>query len=189
MRNALISLLLPAVLYAPAAVPQTPKSQARTYPSIGEYLMPNTAEIALAKSAAPASISDRATIKVLTAGGFKVVHEGDNGFVCLVMRGFSAPTYPPAQCRDLTYDVSVRAPICFDPKAAREVMPYYELRTKLAMAGKDPQQIAEGVQAAYAKGELAKRDGVSFAYMWSADQNLGSGIGHWHPPVMIFAAY
>ena len=108
MRNALISLLLPAVLFAP----QAPKSQARPYPPIGEYLMPQAAEIALAKSAAPANVSDRATIKVLTTAGFKVVHEGDNGFVCVVMRGFSAPTYTPAQFRDLTYDVSVRAPIC-----------------------------------------------------------------------------
>jgi hypothetical protein len=189
MRNILISLLLPVVLFVPAAGPQTSKSHARTYPPIGDYLMPQAAEMALAKSAAPANISDHATIKVLTTAGFKVVHEGDNGFVCVVMRGFSAPTYTPAQFRDLTYDVSVRAPICFDPKAVREVMPYYELRAKLAMEGKDPQQIAEGVQTAHAKGELPKRDGVSFAYMWSADQNLGSGIGHWHPHVMIFAPY
>src|SRR5215510_6534669 len=151
MRNALISLLLPAVLFAG---PQAPKSQARAYPPIGEYLMPQAAEMALAKSAAPTNVSDRATIKVLTNAGFKVVHEGDNGFVCMVMRGFSAPTYTPAQFRDFVYDAVLRAPICFDPKAAKEVMPYYELRTKLAMAGRDPQQIAEGVQAAYAKGEL-----------------------------------
>src|SRR5258708_37104555 len=57
------------------------------------------------------------------------------------------------------------------------------------MEGKTRDQIAEGVQAAYAKGELPKRDSVSFAYMWSADQNLASGIGHWHPHVMIFAPY
>ena len=150
--------------------------------------MPQASEIALAKSAAPVTISDHATIKVLTTSGFKVVHQGDNGFVCMVMRGFSAPTYTPAQLRGLVYDSSVRAPICFDPKAAREVMPYYELRTKLAMEGKNPDQIAEGVQAAYSRGELPKREGVSFAYMWSADQNLAS-FGHWHPHVMIFAPY
>jgi hypothetical protein len=98
--------------------------------------MPQASEIALANSAAPATISDHATIKVLTTSGFKVLHQGDNGFVCIVMRGFSAPTYTPAQFRDLVYDSSVRAPICFDPKAARAVMPYYELRTKLAMEGK-----------------------------------------------------
>ena len=189
MRNTLLQLALFVGVLVPAARGQTSKSQAPKYPPIGEYLMPQAAEVALAKGAAPANISDRATIKVLTTEGFKVVHQGDDGFVCMVMRGFSAPTYTPVQFRDLVYDSSVRAPICFDPKASKEVMPYYELRTKLAMQGKDPQQIAEGVQAAYAKGDLPKRDGVSFAYMWSADQNLASGIGHWHPHVMVFAPY
>jgi len=189
MRNTLIHLALLAGVFVPAALAQTSKSQAAQYPPIEEYLMPQVAEIALAKSAGPANISDHATIKVLTTSGFSVVHQGDNGFVCMVMRGFSAPMYTPAQFRDLVYDSSLRAPICFDPKAAKEVMPYYELRTKLAMQGKSPDQIAEGVQTFYARGELPKRDGVSFAYMWSADQNLGSGIGHWHPHMMIFAPY
>lgn len=189
MRNTLIRLAFLAGVFVPAAVGQISKSQAAKYPPIEEYLMSQPAEIALAKSAGPANISDRATIKVLTTSGFSVVHQGDNGFVCMVMRGFSAPTYTPAQFRDLVYDSSLRAPICFDPKAAKEVMPYYELRTKLAMQGKSADQITEGVQTFYARGELPKRDGVSFAFMWSADQNLGSGIGHWHPHMMIFAPY
>lgn len=189
MRNRLIHLALLGGVFIPAAVGQTSKSQAPKYPSIDEYLMPQASEIALAKSAAPTNLSDHATVKVLTASGFTVVHQGDNGFVCVVMRGFSAPTYTPAQFRNLVYDSSVRAPICFDPKAAIEVMPYYELRTQLAIQGKNPDQIAEGVQAAYVRGGLPKRDGVSFAYMWSADQNLASGIGHWHPHVMVFAPY
>jgi hypothetical protein len=189
MRNTLIHLAYFAGVFVAAAVAQTSKSQAAKYPPMEEYLMPQPAEVALAKSAGPANISGRATIKVLTSSGFSVVHQGDNGFACMVMRGFSAPTYTPAQFRDLVYDSSLRAPICFDPKAAKEVMPYYELRTKLAMQGKNPDQIAEGVQTFYARGELPKRDGVCFAYMWSADQNLGSGIGHWHPHMMIFAPY
>ncbi len=57
------------------------------------------------------------------------------------------------------------------------------------MEGKTPDQISESVQAAYARGQLPRRDEVSFAYMWSADQNLGTGIGHWHPHMMIFAPY
>ena len=189
MRRTLVYLALFANLGVPAARSQSPKSQARKYPPIEQYLMPEAPEIALAKSAAAASISDRATIKVLTTSGFKVVHQGDNGFVCMVMRGFSAPTYTPAPFRDLVYDPSVRAPICFNPQAVREVLPYYELRTKLAMQGKDPEEITKGVEAAYAGGELPKREGVSFAYMFSADQNLASGVGHWHPHVMVFAPY
>jgi hypothetical protein len=68
-------------------------------------------------------------------------------------------------------------------------MPYYELRTKLAIEGKGPDEIAEGLQAAYIKGELPRRDTVTFAYMWSAHQHLASGIGAWHPHMMVFAPY
>lgn len=167
----------------------TAQAQTLKYPPIEQYLMPQADEIALAKTAAPANISERATIKVLTRSGFEIGQQGDNGSVCMVMRGFSAPTYTPAQFRNLVYDATVRAPICFTEPAARTVMPYYELRTKLALQGKSPDEIAEGIAAAYARGELPKRDGVTFAYMWSARQYLGSGIGHWHPHVMIFAPY
>jgi len=159
------------------------------YPPLREYMMERDAEIALAKSAAPANISDHATVKALTASGYEVVHQGNNGFVCIVMRGWAAPTYTPAQFRNLVYDATVRAPICFDPAASRTVMPYYELRSKLGMEGKTPDQIAESIQAAYVTGKLPKRESVSFAYMWSADQSLGPGIGAWHPHMMIFAPY
>ena len=185
MRKAKLTYaVLSAVMWLGSAHAQGPK-----YPPIEEYLMPQANEIALAKSAAPANISERATIKVLTRSGYEVTQKGDNGSVCMVMRGFAAPTYTPAPFRNLVYDPTVRAPICFAPQAVREVLPYYELRTKLAMQGKNPDEIAQGVQAAYAKGELPQRTGVSFAYMWSADQNLASGIGHWHPHVMVFAPY
>ena len=167
----------------------TAHGQAPRYPPIDQYLMRQADEIALAKTAAPPNISDRATIKLLTRSGFEVAQKGDNGSVCMVMRGFSAPTYSPAQFRDLVYDATVRAPICFTPAAARTAMPYYELRTKLALQGRSPDEIAAAVAVAYAQGQLPKRDEATFAYMWSAKQNLASGIGHWHPHVMIFAPY
>jgi len=165
------------------------EAQSPRYPALQDYLMPREAEAELARSAAPANVSGRATIKVLTSSGYQVVREGDNGFVCLVLRGWSAPTYTPEPLRDLVYDAKLRAPICFDPEASRTAMPYYELRTKLGMEGKTPDQIAAGVEAAYAKGQLPKRDGVTFAYMWSADQNLGAPVGHWHPHMMVFSPY
>jgi len=165
------------------------RGKSAKYPPLSEYMMTPEAEIALARSAAPENVSAHATVKILTASGYKVAAQGDNGFVCMVMRGFSAPTYTPAQFRGIVYDPTIRAPICFTAPAARMVMPYYELRTKLALEGKGPDQIAESVQAAYVKGDLPRRDGVSFAYMWSADQNLGPGIGHWHPHLMVFCPY
>src|SRR5215813_130400 len=178
------AFLLAACLDAAAVA-----GQAQKYPPIDRYLMSRDAETALAKSAAPASLADHATIKVLTKTGYVVAREGDNGAVCMVMRGFSAPTYTPAQFRDLVYDPTVHAPICFTAPAAASVMPYYELRTKLAMEGKGPDQIAQSLQSAYVRGELPRRDTVTFAYMWSAHQHLGPGIGAWRPHMMVFAPY
>jgi hypothetical protein len=176
------------ILISIAAMPSSAQGQTQ-YPPLSEYLMPQDAEIALARSAAPANVSDRATIKVFTESGFEVAIEGDNGFVCMVMRGWAAPTYTPEASLNLVYYSQLRAPICFDPVAAQTTMLYYELRHQLGLEGKGPDEIAEGVEAAYARGELPRRDTVSFAYMWSADQDLGPGVGRWHPHMMVFTPY
>jgi hypothetical protein len=185
------ALFLTGILGAGAATGQAgqPGATAAKYPPISEYLMPRDVEIALALSAAPASVSEQATVKVLTKSGFEVARDGSNGSVCMVMRGFSAPTYTPAQFRELVYDPTVHAPICFTAPAARVALPYYELRTKFAMEGKSPDQIARALETAYAKGDLPRRDEVTLAYMWAAHQHLGPGIGAWHPHMMVFAPY
>jgi hypothetical protein len=184
------SLSTVALLIGIATAPAAGQTAAvRTYPPIAAYLLPRDAEIALARSAAPAVIADRATVKVLTTTGFEVAREGDNGFVCMVMRGFSAPTYTPAAFRPIVYDPTIHAPICFAAPAVRTVLPYYELRTRLAMAGKTPDQIADALQAAHVKGELPRRDGATFAYMFSAHQHLGPGVGAWRPHAMVFVPY
>src|SRR5438876_12397028 len=91
----LTRLTLTVVACATAALSaHAQEMKAVKYPPLSAYMMPRDAEIALAKSAAPPDISGRATIKVLTSGGFEVADEGDNGFVCLVMRGFTgAPAF------------------------------------------------------------------------------------------------
>jgi hypothetical protein len=159
------------------------------YPPLQTYLMSRSAEIAMAETAAPANVVAGATIKILTTSGYQVAREGRNGFVCVVMRGWTAPTYSPKEFLGFVYDAAIRAPICFDSIASRTVLPYYELRSALAMEGKTPDQIATAVASAYATGRLPKRDAVSFAYMWSAGQHLGTGIGHWRPHMMVFAPY
>jgi hypothetical protein len=173
-----------AILHASATL-----AHAQKYPPIGEYMMDRDAEIALARSAAPASISGRATVKILTASGYTVAAEGANGFVCLVMRGWGAPSFTPVQERLLVYDSKLRAPICFDPIASRTVLPLQELRAKLGMEGNDPDAIAREVTMAYVRGKLPKMEGVAFAYMWSADQYLGANAGAWRPHMMVYAPY
>jgi hypothetical protein len=185
--NRIVTLLLATSAGLPAMTAGAQTSH--QYPPIGEYLMARDAEIKLARSAAPADISDRATIKVLTKSGFEVAEQGDNGNVCLVMRGFSAPTYTPAQFRDIVHDPAIHAPICFTAPAARSALPYYEMRTNLAMEGKSPDQIAAALQAAYVTGKLPRREALTVAYMWSAHQHLGSGVDAWHPHMMLFAPY
>src|SRR5882724_12591108 len=106
MRKIMAGLVLLLVgMQAASGRAQSPK-----YSPLTEYMMTREAEIALARSAAPENVSAHATVKVLTAAGYKVAAQGDNGFVCIVMRGFSAPTYTPAQFREIVYDPTIRAP-------------------------------------------------------------------------------
>ncbi len=177
MKNLLLVLI--SLLAGAGAV-----GQDRKYAPLSEYLMAPKAEIALARSAAPEKVSGRATVKILTSSGFKVAAQGDNGFVCMVLRSWSGAPDP-----NITYYAQLRAPICFDPIASRTVVPMEELRTQLGLEGRPPEVIASEVAIAYASGKLPKMEGVAFAYMWSASQNIGPGDGAWHPHMMVYAPY
>jgi hypothetical protein len=159
-------------------------AQERKYAPFSEYAMARDAEIALAKSAAPEKISSHATIKVLTQQGYEIAVKGDNGFLCMVMRSWSAAPDP----RD-TYYSKLRAPICFDSIAARTVAPVEELRTRLGLKGEQPDAIAQEVAVLYGRGQLPRMENAAFAYMWSASQDTGSGLGAWHPHMMVYAPY
>src|SRR5271168_2966027 len=58
---------------------------------IGQYLMPSPAdEIALARSAAPASVAGDADVLTLGGHGYEPAAKGKNGFVCMVWRSWTA---------------------------------------------------------------------------------------------------
>jgi hypothetical protein len=58
---------------------------------LNQYLMPDeSSEVALARSAAPKSISDEAEVLVFGRDGYKTAVKGRNGFVCLVLRSWTA---------------------------------------------------------------------------------------------------
>jgi hypothetical protein len=184
-------LLLAGTFGAAAQAQGPPQLQIeKKYPAMTEFMMPRDAEIALARSAGPDNISSRATIKILTASGFKVAIEGDNESACMVLRGWGAPTYNPEHFRDFIYVGDLRAPICFDPVSARTMMPYYELRHKLGLEGKTADEIAKGIEVAYARGELPKIE-PSIGYMLSRNMYLGPHLGHGfvYPHIMLFLPY
>jgi hypothetical protein len=69
------------------------------YPSMApldQYLMARDAEIALARSAAPDSISKDAEVMVLGQHGYETAVKGKNGFVCIVERGWTAGIDDPS---------------------------------------------------------------------------------------------
>lgn len=65
MKNSMLLYLVLSITVWVAPV----HAQASKYPPIDKYVMPQADEIALAKTAAPANISGRATVKVFTKTG------------------------------------------------------------------------------------------------------------------------
>jgi len=141
-------------------------------------------EIAVARSAAPETLSAKATVWVLTRNGYEKAVEGENGANCLVTRGWSAPFDT-----DLFGWPELVAPICYDAIASGAPMKEQILRAELGLKGKSHDEIKAAVYRAYADGELRQLDRVGLSYMYSHAQVLGPTVGHWHPHLMIHAPY
>ncbi len=180
---ALASLIIALTLISAAsrqARAQNPKAQYPSMAPIDQYLMPDrNAEIALAQSAAPASISGDATVLVLEKGGYQTAVEGKNGFTCLVERSWMAPFDNPE-----FWNPKMRGPICYNPAAVRTILPYTMNRTKLVLTGISKTQLRENITAAIAKNELPTPEAGAMSYMMAKGGNLGDSVGHWCPHLM-----
>jgi hypothetical protein len=165
---------------------QTQVEKAR-YPvmaPLDQYLIADqNAEIALARSAAPASISNAAEVLVLHRDGYTTVVKGSNGFVCIVERAW-ANTTDDAQF----WNPKVRAPHCFNPPAARTSLPYFLMKSKLVLAGKSKTEIAAAIASELDKKELPPLAPETMVYMMSKQQYLNDNGKAWHPHVMFYAA-
>jgi hypothetical protein len=155
------------------------------YPSMApldQYLIPDrNAEIALARTAAPESISRGAEVMVLGRHGYEIAVKGTNGFVCLVWRSWAAGIDDPE-----FWNPKLRAPICFNPPAARFNVPLTVKKTELALAGRSKTQIFESVSSALDKKELPAPEPAAMGYMLSKEGYLNDRDGHWHPHLMFF---
>ena len=152
--------------------------------ALDQYLMPaESAEIALARSAAPASISGGAEVMVLRRDGYTTAVKGSNGFLCMVERSWGKATDDPE-----FWNPKMRAPHCFYAAAARTFAPIYLMKTKLVLAGKSQKEIAAAIASALDRKELPALEPGAMAYMMSKQQYLGDDAMSWHPHVMFFAA-
>jgi len=182
--HSLVVLALLVQVAIPGATAQAQTHKA-TYPAmapLNQYLIPDEkSEIALARTAAPASVSNGAEVMVLGREGYRSAVKGGNGFLCLVERSWGASTDHPE-----FWNPKVRAPHCFNPSAARTFAPIYLMKTKLVLAGKSKTEIAQAIASALNKKEVPALEPGAMAYMLSKQQYLNDDGMSWHPHLMFF---
>ncbi len=168
-----------------AARPAHAQSAKTAYPNMApveQYMMADrNSEIALARSAAPESISRDAEVMVLGAHGYETAVKGKNGFVCIVERSWTAGIDDPD-----FWNPKLRGPICLNQMAVRAYLPLTIKKTELILGGASKTQMFEGIKAALDKKEVPPPEPGAMCYMLSKDGYLGDGNGHWHPHLMFF---
>jgi hypothetical protein len=163
---------------------QPQKTPYATMAPLDQYLIPDqNSEISLARSAAPASISDAAEVVVLGRQGYTTAAKGTNGFLCVVERSWGAATNDPN-----FWNPKIRGPICFNAAAAKSFLPIYLMKTKLVLAGKSKAEIVEATRSALDSKELPALEPGSMCYMLSKQQYLSDTGRNWHPHLMFFVA-
>ena len=152
---------------------------------VAQYMMTDpAAEIALARTAAPSSISADAEVLVLGPHGYKSAVKGKNGFVCLVERSWDAEFGNP-----IFWNQNVRGPDCLNAAAVRSVLPHFLERTEWALAGLTIPQMIERTKAELAAKTYVLPEPGAMAFMMSKEQHLSDqGTHHWHPHLMFFVA-
>jgi hypothetical protein len=172
------SLAIVAVAWTTAATAASGRSASAR---VAAYLMTSQQEeIALARSAAPASVSMHASVMVLTARGYITAVKGSNGFVCIVTRSWDNTAAVPAA---RFWNPRIKVPYCVNPAGARSMLAEYLTKSQWVLAGASQAEIGERVKAAGTMGNMAG----SICYMMS---KLSWGVagmpGAWRPHLMFY---
>ena len=137
-------------------------------------LLPDTAEVRIALSAAPPGVAAGAAVWVLQRDGYERVRSGTNGYACLVERD-----HPESL-----------APLCYDPEGARTLLPGALEIARLRAGGLSYVAARDSVDVLYRTGALELPSRPVLSFMLSRHQRLyatpeGPAIGSWQPHVMI----
>ena len=175
----------PAAQAAPPASSSASSAKATAYPAmapIGQYRMASRQdEIALARSAAPASISVDAEVLVLADRDYELAAEGKNGFVCLVQRSWVDSLDNPE-----FWNPRVRSPNCFNAPAARSVLAPYLKLTAWVLAGVSRDDLRGRTRAALEDHSFSAPEPGSMSFMMSPRAYLSDDNGHWLPHLMFW---
>jgi hypothetical protein len=148
---------------------------------LDQYLMDQSAEIALAKSAAPAAIAEKATILVLTRHGYDTAIAGSNGFVCAVERSWMSQYDFPQ-----FWNPHMRGPLCYNPAAVRSILPYTLRRTELVLEGRTKPEMIAAIKSGIEQHALPSLEAGAMTYMMSKQQNLNDDAHGWVPHLMFY---
>ena len=169
-------------LLALACLAAASTSGAQHAPDITPYLMSDrAAEIAMARTAAPPSVSAKASVLVLTRNGFVEAEHGTNGFTCAVMRSFAASPGDPK-----FWDPTIRGPHCFNPPAVKTILPALLARMSQALAGASQDELRATEKHAYASHKFPPPAPGAMVYMLSPLQHLSASDPHWMPHLMLY---
>ena len=113
-------------------------------------------EIALARSAGPATVARDATVYVLGAKGYEVAVRGTNGFTCLVEHD-RADTVEP---------------VCYDAEGSTTLLPAALRRAELRSAGTPEPRIEQEIAAGFRSGKFRAPSRPGIAYMLSPEQTV-----------------
>ena len=159
-----------------------------SYPSmapLARYQIPSPAdEIAMARSAAPTSISGNADVLTFSEHGYETAAKGNNGFVCLVWRSWAAG-FNDAEF----WNPKLRAPICLNAAAVRTILPAYFEKTKWVLSGVSKSDMVSRTKAALSANSRVLPEPGAMGYMMSKQQYLSDEGEHWHPHLMFYVAH
>jgi hypothetical protein len=181
--STLALLVLAALGVSSPVLSQAVKAPYPAMAPVEQYRIANREdEIALARSAAPPSISADAEVLVLARDGYETAVKGKNGFVCFVERSWAAGFDDPD-----FWNPRLRGPNCFNAPAARTELPRYLERTEWVLAGATKQQLIEKTKTAIASHRFKSPEAGAISFMLSKEGYLGDQVaGPWLPHIMFF---
>jgi hypothetical protein len=152
-------------------------AQEVTGPPGPRRLLDRDHEVALARSAAPASVSAEARIWYFDRGYYVVADSGANEVECYVSRSWPASLEPH----------------CLDAEGARTIMRLEMRGVELAHDGVSREEAARELAAGIANGTYQLPSRPAMSWMMSSAQELigddGQAAGAWKPHLMIYYPY
>jgi hypothetical protein len=140
-------------------------------------VIPADSEMALARSAAPLSVSEHARILRFIDTGYVVADSGTSAVTCVVNRSWPTSLEPH----------------CYDAEGSVTVLPIELRRTLLYHQGHSEAEVEREIGLALERGTLRLPRRPAMSWMMSDAQRLvddeGHAVGHWRPHIMVYYPY